>query len=92
MCRHILSISSQKKYNANINHYHCFSSKIRVDFSTPFRLELGCNMVLDSELQSFYRLFAAISRLQIGPQTVFGNNPPQMVPTDLNIGFRGLAA
>ena len=34
-----------------------------------------------------------ISRLQICPLFIFGNNPPQMVARDLNIGvFQGLAA
>ena len=30
-------------------------------------------------------------RLQICPLYIFGNNPPQMVPRDLNIGFQGVA-
>ena len=29
--------------------------------------------------------------LQICPLHIFASNPPQMVPTDLNIGFQGLA-
>ena len=31
-------------------------------------------------------LHLPISRLQICPQNIFGNKPPQMVPMDLNIG------
>ena len=27
----------------------------------------------------------------LSPKNIFRNNPPQMVPTDLNIGFQGLA-
>ena len=33
-----------------------------------------------------------LARLQICPLYSFGNNPPQMVPRDLNVGFQGLAA
>ena len=33
-----------------------------------------------------YTRFADLS-----PKNIFGNNPPQMVPMDINIGFQGLA-
>ena len=40
----------------------------------------------DLPLDDWFKLNCPVTRLQICPLYMFGNNPPQMVPMDLNIG------